>query len=101
MKSFSKFERLLFVENNYRNDVSLPFIINHRELEKNKIFILAKDYLGKRYKETVKGSGRYISADRTRIVLAGANDINGDHVGGPHFNFETLVPNLAKPEKYG
>ena len=29
----------------------------------------------------------------------GVNDILGKHGGGPHVNFETLIPNTTKPGK--
>lgn len=60
---------------------------------------LAQKFLGKGYKETVSGSGRFISADGKRVFRMGKSDITGAHGGGPHVNFETLVPNPAKPGK--
>lgn len=60
---------------------------------------LGEQFLGKGYKELVRGSGRYVSADGTRIFRMGENDITGAHGGGPHVNFETLIPNPAKPLK--
>ena len=60
---------------------------------------LAEDFLGSGYFETIPGSGRYMSADRTRVVRMGDADITGAHGGGPHMNFETLVPNPNKPGK--
>jgi RHS repeat-associated protein len=56
-----------------------------------------EQFLGKGYQELVPGSGRYISADGKRVFRMGVNDITGAHGGGPHVNFETLVPNPAKP----
>jgi RHS repeat-associated protein len=60
---------------------------------------LAQAFLGKGYRELVAGSGRYISADGQRVFRMGANDITGAHGGGPHVNFETLIPNPSKPGK--
>jgi hypothetical protein len=60
---------------------------------------LGEEFLGKGYKELVPGSGRYVSADGTRVFRMGKSDITGAHGGGPHVNFETLIPNPAKPGK--
>lgn len=60
---------------------------------------LGEQFLGKGYKELVPGSGRYVSADGTRVFRMGKLDITGAHGGGPHVNFETLIPNPAKPGK--
>lgn len=57
----------------------------------------ADDFLGKGYKDT--GNGRFVSEDGTRVVRMGDSDILGYHGGGSHMNFETLVPNPAKPGK--
>jgi RHS repeat-associated protein len=65
----------------------------------NEVLELAQEYLGKGYKEVVPGSGRYISADGKRVFRMGTSDITGAHGGGPHVNFETLIPNPAKPGK--
>jgi hypothetical protein len=42
---------------------------------------------------------RYVSADGKRAFRMGVNDILGKHGGDPHVNFETLIPNTAKPGK--
>ena len=60
---------------------------------------LGEKFLGKGYKEIVPKSGRYVSADGKRVFRMGTNDILGNHGGGPHVNFETLIPNSAKPGK--
>jgi hypothetical protein len=60
---------------------------------------LGEQFLGKGYKELVSGSGRYVSADGTRVFRMGVSDITGAHGGGPHVNFETLIPNPAKAGK--
>ncbi|MBQ3414939.1 MAG: hypothetical protein IJH39_06255 [Clostridia bacterium] len=60
---------------------------------------LASDFLGEGYTETVPGSGRFVSADGTRVFRMGENDILGRHGGGSHVNFEILEPNPAKPGK--
>lgn len=55
--------------------------------------------MGSGYKELVPGSGRYIYSDGTRVFRMGVSDITGSHGGQPHVNFETLIPNPAKPGK--
>ncbi len=65
----------------------------------SEILELAQQFLGKGYKEPVAGSGRYVSADGSRVFRMGISDITGAHGGGPHVNFETLVPNPSKPGK--
>jgi RHS repeat-associated protein len=60
---------------------------------------LGEQFLGKGYKELVQGSGRYVSADGTRVFRIGVSDITGAHGGGSHVNFETLIPNPAKAGK--
>jgi RHS repeat-associated protein len=60
---------------------------------------LGEQFLGKGYKELVPGSGRYVSADGKRVFRMGISDITGAHGGGPHVNFETLIPNPAKAGK--
>jgi hypothetical protein len=57
----------------------------------------AEAWLGEGYTEPVAGSGRFVSADSARAVRMGDSDILGRHAGGPHFNFETLEPNPARP----
>lgn len=59
----------------------------------------AEKWLGSGYKETVPGSGRYVSRDGTRVARMGESDITGQHGGGPHMNFERLAPNPKKPGK--
>lgn len=56
-----------------------------------------ESFLGSGYKDM--GNGRFVSADGTRVVRMGDSDILGKHGGGPHMNFETLVPNPSKPGK--
>ncbi|MBB6502632.1 DUF6443 domain-containing protein [Pedobacter cryoconitis] len=65
----------------------------------SEVLELGQEFLGKGYKETVPGSGRFISSDGKRVFRMGTSDITGAHGGGPHVNFETLVPNPAKPGK--
>jgi RHS repeat-associated protein len=60
---------------------------------------LGEQFLGNGYKELVPGGGRYVSADGTRVFRMGVSDITGVHGGGPHVNFETLIPNPAKAGK--
>jgi Pretoxin HINT domain len=57
----------------------------------------ANRWLGSGYKDM--GGGRFVSADETRVVWMGDVHILGKHGGGPHMNFETMVPNPAKPGK--
>jgi hypothetical protein len=64
------------------------------KVSSNRVLDLAMQFLGKDYKELEPGSGRYVSADGTRVVKMGTSDITG-----PHVNFETLKPNPAKPGK--
>lgn len=72
-------------------------ISNGMKVTSNEALDLADDFLGYGYKDL--GNGRYMSADGTRIVRMGDSDILGKHGGGPHMNFETLVPNPAKSGK--
>lgn len=75
----------------------------------DEVLDLALRYLGPGYTEPDAGRtpGRYISADGTRVVRMGDNDIYGNHgvdrkrnpPVGPHVNFEVLTPNPAKPGK--
>ena len=53
----------------------------------------ANRWLGSGYKDM--GGGRFVSADGTRVVRMGDADILGKHGGGPHMNFETMVPILV------
>ena len=68
-------------------------------LSASEILTYGEEFLGKGYQELVPGSGRYVSADGTRVVRIGESDITGAHGGGPHANFETLIPNPSKPGK--
>jgi RHS repeat-associated protein len=74
-------------------------LVNGSTKSTKEILDLAEDFLGPNYKELVPGSGRYVSADGTRVVRMGDTDITGKHDGGPHVNFETLLPNPSKPGK--
>ncbi|WP_276090970.1 RHS repeat-associated core domain-containing protein [Pedobacter sp. JY14-1] len=65
----------------------------------SEVLELAQKFLGKGYKEAIPGSGRFISSDGKRVFRMGTSDITGAHGGGPHVNFETFVPNPAKPGK--
>ncbi|GAA0394138.1 RHS repeat-associated core domain-containing protein [Paenibacillus motobuensis] len=67
------------------------------KMKTNDVLENAEKFLGQGYKEM--GNGRFVSADWTRVVRMGDNDILGKHGGGPHMNFETLVPNPSKPGK--
>ena len=70
---------------------------NGSKLKTNDALDATEDFLGKGYKDA--GNGRFISADGTKVVRMGDNDILGKHGGGPHMNFETMAPNPAKPGK--
>ena len=59
----------------------------------------AEAWVGPGYTEPVPGSGRFVSADGTRVARMGESDITGQHGGGPHMNFERLAPNPKKPGK--
>ena len=72
---------------------------NGARVTSNKSLELGEQFLGKGYKEVVSGSGRYVSADGTRVFRMGTSDITGAHAGGSHVNFETLIPNPNKPGK--
>lgn len=70
---------------------------NGSKLKTNDALDAAEDFLGKGYKDA--GNGRFISADGTKVVRMGDNNILGKYGGEPHMNFETLAPNPAKPGK--
>ncbi len=55
----------------------------------------AEAFLGRGYKEVSKG--RFVSADGSRVVRMGEHELSGK--APLHLNFETLVPNAAKPGK--
>lgn len=57
----------------------------------------AKEFLGDGYKDM--GNGRFVSKDGLRQVRMGDSDILGQHGGGSHMNFETLIENMDKPGK--
>ncbi|MEC0194509.1 polymorphic toxin-type HINT domain-containing protein, partial [Paenibacillus apiarius] len=67
------------------------------KMKTNDVLENAEKFLGQGYKDM--GNGRFVSADGTRVVRMGDSDILGKHGGGPHMNFETLVPNPSKPGK--
>lgn len=70
-------------------------IVNGMKLSSNEILDLAEKYLGKGYSEPIKGSGRYVSRDGSRIFRMGENDILGKHSRAPHVNFEVFGLNKA------
>ncbi|HEX2058445.1 MAG TPA: RHS repeat-associated core domain-containing protein [Actinomycetota bacterium] len=55
----------------------------------------AEDWLGPGYREVEPGVFR--SADGTKQVRMKDGDIQGDHAGGPHMNFDTLTPKGSRP----
>jgi hypothetical protein len=70
---------------------------NKNKMNADEILDVAQKFLGKGYVD--KGNGRYVSADGTRVFRMGDNDLLGKHAGGPHVNFEILIPNPDKPGK--
>ncbi|MEB3751146.1 pre-toxin TG domain-containing protein [Geobacillus icigianus] len=70
---------------------------NGMKMKINDALEAAEKFLGPGYKDM--GNGRFVSTDGTRVVRMGDGDILGKHGGGPHMNFETLVPNPSKPGK--
>ena len=72
---------------------------NGMKMNATQLLEAAEKFLGGGYKELVKGSGRFVSEDGTKAVRMGESDILGAHGGGPHMNFETLIPNPAKNGK--
>ncbi|MFF3329272.1 polymorphic toxin-type HINT domain-containing protein [Streptomyces sp. NPDC002888] len=73
--------------------------VNNTRMPTDEVLDAAERWLGPGYTEPVAGSGRYVSADGTRVARMGETDITGQHGGGPHMNFERLVPNPRKPGK--
>lgn len=75
-------------------------ITNGMVVTEDKVLDLADQFLGTGYTEDPNTSGRFISADGTRVVRMTGGDLTG-HGGrdNPHFNFETLKPNPKKPGK--
>jgi len=74
-------------------------LVDGESMKVNEILDIASDFLGKGYTEPIKGSGRFVSQDGTRVFRMGENDILGKHGGGSHVNFEILAPNPDKPGK--
>ena len=74
-------------------------LIDGSSMNSSDILDLAIKFLGEGYTEPQPGSGRFVSADGTRVFRMGENDILGRHGGGPHVNFEVLGPNPKKPGK--
>ncbi|MGW7575676.1 polymorphic toxin-type HINT domain-containing protein [Streptomyces sp. NPDC054765] len=74
--------------------------VDGTQIPMNEALEAAQKWIGPGYSETVKGSGRYLSKDGTRVARLGERDITGQHGGGPHMNFERLVPNPKKPGKF-
>ncbi|KYD27813.1 hypothetical protein B4113_0047 [Geobacillus sp. B4113_201601] len=70
---------------------------NGMKMKINDALEAAEKFLEPGYKDM--GNGRFVSTDGTRVVRMGDGDILGKHGGGPHMNFETLVPNPSKPGK--
>lgn len=60
---------------------------------------LGELFVGNGYKEIVPGSGRYVSGNGRRAFRMGTSDILGHHGGGPHVNFETLIPHPSNSGK--
>ncbi|MEM5774298.1 MAG: RHS repeat-associated core domain-containing protein [Anaerolineaceae bacterium] len=69
--------------------------LDETELAVDDALDLAIDFLGNGYQDM--GNGRFLSADGLRQVRMGLEDILGSHAGGPHINFENLVPKPGVP----
>ncbi|MFD3311052.1 polymorphic toxin-type HINT domain-containing protein [Streptomyces sp. NPDC058694] len=73
--------------------------VDGTQVPTNEALDAAERWVGPGYSEPVKGSGRYVSRDGTRVARMGESDITGQHGGGPHMNFERMAPNPRKPGK--
>ena len=67
---------------------------NGTTLDANEALTLAEDYLGPGYREA--SPNRFVSADGKRQVRMSDDDLMGTHAGGPHINFDRLVPTYKK-----
>ena len=74
-------------------------LVDGSKMNTDDVLDVAVEFLGEGYTEPVLGSGRFVSADGTRVFRMGANDILGRHGGGSHVNFEILEPHPTKPGK--
>ena len=63
---------------------------NNTYLETDEALELAEDYLGLGYREVAPG--RFVSLDGMRQIRMGPQDLLGTHGGGPHINFDRLMP---------
>lgn len=72
-------------------------VVDGMRLSTSEAMDLAHDFLGPGYRDL--GDGRFLSPDGLRQVRMGDGDILGAHGGGPHINFETLVPKPGHPGK--
>lgn len=63
---------------------------DNSDMHINDVLDAASAFLGAGYSEIPPGSGRFVSADGTRVVRMKDSDITGRHGRGPHANFETL-----------
>ena len=54
-------------------------LIDGSSMKTDDVLDLASDFLGDGYTEPVPGSGRFVSADGTRVFRMGENDILGRH----------------------
>jgi RHS repeat-associated protein len=72
-------------------------LVDGAKIPTSKVLDAAQNFLKEGYNDL--GKGRFQSADLTRQVRMGDSDILGLHAGGPHVNFETLVPNAFKAGK--
>lgn len=68
------------------------------KLEVDEALELAEDYLGQGYREVAPG--RFVSLDGMRQIRMGPNDLLGMHGGGPHINFDRLVPSYKTSHIY-
>jgi len=65
----------------------------------SEVLELAQKFLRKGYKESVPGSGRFVSADGLMVFRMGPEDIAPFNGKPAHVNFERLIPNSLKPGK--
>ena len=86
----------ILVHNSCSQTPTLPK--NGTTLESSDALSLAENYLGPDYHEA--SPGRFVSFDGTRQVRLLENDLLGTHAGGPHINFDRLVPSYKSVHVY-
>jgi len=73
-------------------------LIDGSTMSEEEILDAANEFLGPGYIDM--GNGRFVSSNGLRQFRIGESDLLGIHGGGPHANFEILVPNPFKPGKF-